>query len=383
MFVLDGGLGLVPDGVTGELYVAGAQLARGYLNRAGLTAGRFVACPFGPAGARMYRTGDLARWQGGQLVFAGRADEQVKVRGFRVEPGEVAAVLAAHPRVGQAVVIAREDVPGPPPAGRLRRPRPRQHRRHRRRRAAGVRGGAAAGVHGPGGHRRAGRAAGDGEREAGHRARCRPRSSPGLPGGRGPATAAEEVLCGLFAEVLRTGRVGAEDGFFDLGGDSIMSMQLVARARAAGLVFSPRDVFQARTPAGLAAIAAAAGPGPDAVPDVGTGEVLLTPVMRWLLERGGPVSRFSQSVVVGVPAGAGLADLGRALQAVIDHHDMLRARLEDRGRVAAGGTGTGRARRRRGWCGGWMRPGPVRPGWAGWRRPSRPRRRPGWTRRPG
>ncbi|HXA59439.1 MAG TPA: amino acid adenylation domain-containing protein, partial [Streptosporangiaceae bacterium] len=252
VYVLDAGLQPVPIGVVGELYVAGAGLARGYLDRPGLTAERFVACPFGRPGEVMYRTGDLVRWRAsGDLDFLGRADQQVKIRGFRIELGEIESVLAAHGAVAQVAVV-----PDTSPAGDVRL-------------VAYVVGSVDTGEL----RRFAGKSlpaymvpaaivlldalpinrSGKLDRAA------LPSPDPSPPAGRdaprAPRSPREELLCGLFEEVLGVS-AGIDDGFFDLGGDSIVAMRLVARARAAGLVLSPREVFLHQTVASLATVAA-------------------------------------------------------------------------------------------------------------------------------
>ncbi|RZB19441.1 amino acid adenylation domain-containing protein [Streptomyces sp. F001] len=321
-FVLDDFLLPVPPGVTGELYVTGPGVARGYVGRPGQTGERFVACPYG-AGERMYRTGDLARWTAeGELRFAGRADAQVKIRGFRVELGEVERVLAGHEAVAQAVVTARDaegegdrrlvgyvvaDTPG--------RVDPEELRAYLSDRLPEFMVPAAVVVLEElpltvnGKADRAGLPAPD---------------FASRVSGRAPRTQSERVLCELFAEVLGLDGVGVEDGFFELGGDSIMSMQLASRARRAGLALTPRQVFEEKTPERLAALAEPAVPQAGAE-DVGTGEVAWTPAMRALGEdaiRPG----FAQWMIVGAPAGLGLDVLSAGLAVVLDTHDMLRAR---------------------------------------------------------
>ncbi|MFJ6944793.1 amino acid adenylation domain-containing protein [Streptomyces wuyuanensis] len=322
--VLDGLLQPVPPGVPGELYLSGGGLARGYLGSPGLTAERFVADPFGPPGSRLYRTGDLARWTpDGRVDFLGRADEQVKIRGFRIEPAEIESALALHPAVDRALVTVHQDGS------------------RRRLVAYAV-------------------AAGDARADTGalraHVAAHLPdhmvpaavvllerfpelangkldRSALPAPdfsamsSGRPPGNERERTLCTVFAEVLGLERVGVDDDFFVLGGDSIMAMQLVSRARAAGVRISPRQVFRHRTPEGLGTVAEAAGSAAPLPEDDGTGTVPLTPVMHWLRELGGPVGSYHQVALVRTPAELDLPGLTAVLRAIADRHDMLRATL--------------------------------------------------------
>ncbi|MGW6919207.1 amino acid adenylation domain-containing protein, partial [Kitasatospora sp. NPDC054939] len=326
VYVLDGALRLAAPGAVGELYVAGAGLARGYLGRPGLTAQRFTADPYAAEpGARMYRTGDLVRWRpDGELEYLGRADDQVKVRGFRIEPGEIEAVLTEHPEVARAAVLARRDGPGPrrlvaylTGADGLR---PEQVREFARTRLPEHMVPAAVVVL----ERLPLTPNGKLDRAA------LPAPDPARPGtGRAARTPQEEIVRELFGQVLGLPAVGVDDDFFDLGGHSLLATRLIARLRAAfGVELGLRTLFEAPTPADVAArldtarpgrLALTARPRPDRPP------LSFAQRRLWFLHRmEGPGATYNIPLVLRLTGTLDHAALRAALHDVAARHESLR-----------------------------------------------------------
>ena len=339
LYVLDGGLLPVPIGVTGELYVGGVGLGRGYLKRAGLTGDRFVPSPFG-VGERLYRTGDLARWRAdGTLEFLGRLDHQVKLRGYRIELGEIEAVLRRHGDVKDAVVVARQDDAGD------------------RRLVAYVVGQAAAAADADVAALRAHlkqnlpdhmvpsafvaldrlplTPSGKLDRKALPAPAAQQRAA--MAAYVAPRTPGEEVLAGIWCELLALDRVGIDDNFFELGGHSLLAMRVTARLREAFAIELPlRAVFEAPTVAELAAQVEdlrRAGSGtvlPPLRASVRPAELSLSFAQErlWLLEQlEGLGTAYNIPVVVGLHGGLELAALEQSLAEVVRRHEVLRTRF--------------------------------------------------------
>ncbi|WP_179963642.1 amino acid adenylation domain-containing protein [Mycobacterium marseillense] len=329
LFVLDSWLRPVPAGVVGELYVAGHGVACGYVGRPSLTASRFVACPFGgpeAPGQRMYRTGDLVRWRAdGQLEYLGRADEQVKIRGYRIELGEIQSALTALDGVAQAAVIAREDRPGDKrlvgyvtesstgtvDPGELRSVLAQRLPEYMVPTALVVLDALPLTVNGK------------------LDTRALPAPEFQNAGYRAPASPIEEILAGIYAEVLGLDRVGVDDSFFDLGGDSLLATRLVAAINTSlDADLSVPALFEARTVAQLA-LRVSAGAGrleplvaverPAAVP------LSFAQQRLWFIDQlQGPSPIYNIPAVLQLSGRLDGEALGAALADVVGRHESLR-----------------------------------------------------------
>ncbi|MFI6002203.1 amino acid adenylation domain-containing protein [Streptomyces sp. NPDC051366] len=325
LYVLDDELRPVPVGVGGELYVGGFLLGRGYAAAPGLTASRFVANPFAGDGSRLYRTGDLARFApDGSLDFLGRADNQIKIRGMRLEIEDVEVGLAEHPEVRHTCVVAKKNSAGGtylvgyviPVAG------------SEDLRADEVRVWAA-------GHLveymvpahivvvKEFPLTENGKLDRG----ALPEPELGTGSLTAPATENERLVCAAVAAVLKLDEVGVDQDFFQLGGDSILAISLLSALREAGLHVTARQVFTHSVVGALAAVAGREGAASVDHGDAATGSVVGSPIVQWLGETTDAIDGFVQSVVLNTPADLTADALDEILAAVVGRHDMLRAKL--------------------------------------------------------
>lgn len=328
VYVLDGAGAPVPVGVPGELHVGGDGLARGYVGAPRATAERFVPDGLsGASGARVYRTGDLVRWRpDGTLEFLGRRDGQVKVRGFRIELGEIERAITALPGVAAAAAVVLETAEGKrlaahavPAQGATLDGADLRLQLQRTLPPYMVPGAIAVLPALPL------NANGKVDRRALPDPFARAATSPGPVAA--PRSAVEATLARIWAEVLRLPAVGVHDNFFELGGDSILSIQIVARAVDAGLHCKPKHLFLHPTVAELACAVAEAVPRGAAVRAAG-GAIPLTPIQHWFLDRQPEEpNHFNQAVLLRPRADVDPAVVERALQWLVDRHEMLRARF--------------------------------------------------------
>ncbi len=327
LHILDAQLRPVKDSELGEIYVAGAGVARGYHGHPGLTAERFLPVPFeGAAGARMYRTGDLGRWlPSGRIEFLGRVDDQVKVRGYRIELGEVEAAVRSVAGVRDATVIVREDLPGHRRlvayvvGGPDYVPLVREHLTSLLPRymvPAAVVSLTELPLN----------ASGKVDRRALPVPPAREVAANDEP--RGPR---EEAIAAIWCELLGLERVGRRANFFEVGGDSIVAIQVASRAKRAGLAFEPNQIFASPTIAQLATLAIVQAPV-TADQSWIEGDVPLTPIQRWLFAQYlAEPHHFNQTFLLRVSRTLHADSLRQALTAVVDHHDALRLRYRREG----------------------------------------------------
>jgi amino acid adenylation domain-containing protein/non-ribosomal peptide synthase protein (TIGR01720 family) len=328
VYILDAQREPVPIGVPGEMYVGGAGLARGYLRRPELTEQRFVPDHLtGRPGSRLYRTGDLARFLPGRdIEYLGRIDDQVKIRGFRIELGEIESVLCQYPAVREAVVVAREDVPGSKRlVGYLVASQPAPEvsalREHLKKKLPEYMV--------PAVFVFLEKLPLTNNGKVDQKALPEPEEQRPELAARyvAPRTPAEEKLAEIWSKVLRLEQVGVNDNFFELGGDSILSIQIISLARRAGLQLTPKLLFTNQT---IAELAAVAGIADQAQPsgEAAIGDLPLTPIQHWFFEQNlAEPHHYNQAFLLEVRERLERPLLDQALQALSRHHDALRLRF--------------------------------------------------------